>query len=91
MNFLPNLLHFVQPECDFVPGIWTLPLLNKSASVDGMNTTDKRMTIDTRNAINVRKRMLQKSTWKAKIEKMCEWKGWVIYLSLFQKKMILEL
>jgi hypothetical protein len=35
------------------------------------------MTIDTRNAINVRKRMLQKSTGRAEIEeeKMCELKG----------------
>ena len=92
MNFLPVLLHFVQPECDFVPGTWILSLLNRNASVDEMNTTDKRMTIDTRNTINVRKRMLQKLTWRAKIEKekMCEWKGWVIYLSLFQKKTILE-
>ena len=57
MNFLPNLLHFVQPACDFVPGIWMLPLLTKDASIDGINTTDKRMTIDT---INVRKRMSQK-------------------------------
>jgi hypothetical protein len=92
MNFLPVLLHFVQPECDFVPGTWILSLLTKDASVDGMNTTDTRMTIDTRNAINVRKRMLQKSTERAEIkeEKMCGWKERVVYLSLFQKEMILE-